>query len=244
MKLVSKRSLISKKSKMRNYILFIVMMISGLLFSQDTFVKPITRVFAFTPKQNGIEKVNGMAFGLGIDAFNEGTILKVNGLNLEVNPVSFLYFLFAGPSEFSVEAAFVVNGLHLSTGNRQEGKINGLCISFLNMNHAVNGLSLNLAYNYATELNGIHLSSFANSSESAKGLFFAMSNHSKVTNGFQLGVFNKSEVLKGIQLGVLNKSKDIKGIQIGLVNLTNKGKGLQLGFWNVNDKRSMPIINW
>lgn len=229
---------------MRNYILFIVMMISGMLFSQDTLVKPITRVFAFTPKQNGIEKVNGMALGLGIDVFNEGTILKVNGFNLEMNPLSFLYFLFAGPSDFSVKEAFVVNGLHLSTGNRQKGKINGLCISFLNTNHAVNGLSLNLAYNYATVLNGMHLSSFANSSESAKGFFFAMSNYSKVANGLQLGVFNNSEVLKGIQLGVLNKSKDIKGIQIGLINLTNKGKGLQLGFWNVNDKRSMPIINW
>ncbi len=200
--------------------------------------------FSFTPQAKHAKIVNGMTFGLGLEAFEGSTIPKVNGLNLEINPLSPLIFLFANPHGFEENITSKVNGISISTGNIGAAKINGVCISFLNFGHTINGLSLNASYNYNTNLRGLHISTFFNISENGEGLFLAFSNSSQKLMGGQIGVFNRGDSFNGFQIGILNKSDSFKGIQLGLFNNTKKQKGIQIGLWNTNSKRSMPILNW
>lgn len=203
-----------------------------------------TTFFSLTPRNHKVDKVNGMAFGVGLNIFDVGTLKTVNGFNVELNPLIILYFMFANPSEFSEESTATINGLHISTGNINNIQTNGLAISILNIGYASNGISLNGFSTRVTQLNGLHISGFANSSKLAKGCFISLFNVSESCNGFQLGLYNHSSVFKGVQIGVINGSENTVGVQIGLFNLSKKHKGLQIGFWNINNKRSMPFINW
>lgn len=228
---------------MKKIILSSIFLLTNIIFSQNNLGFKTT-VFSFTPKNENIEQVDGLTIGLGLDAFNEGSIQKINGLNLEVNPLSLLYLMFANPKHFTNEYHTTVNGLHVSTGSISNLKTNGLAVSFLNIGHAANGVSINGMYTHITKLNGFHVSGLGNYSKIANGLFISASNDSELCYGSQLGLFNSSETFKGLQIGVVNRSEDTIGVQIGLFNLSKKYKGLQIGFWNINNKRSMPFINW
>jgi hypothetical protein len=223
--------------------IILLFLITGFTFSQNNSGYKAV-LFSLTPKNKIINQVDGLAIGLGLDVFNEGSIKKVNGLNLEVNPIAVLYLMFANPTNFTKEPNAIINGLHFSTGNIQNIKVNGLSVSFLNIGHAANGSSINLMYSHATKLNGLHISGLSNSSESSTGMFVSFFNSSNYCNGLQIGLSNYGEYLEGVQLGLINKSEKSIGVQIGLFNFSKIQKGLQIGFWNVNNKRSMPFINW
>jgi hypothetical protein len=236
---------------MKSKILLLLTIISFKSFAQDSLaVKKDslkTTFFSFTPKTKNVGKVNGLTIGAGLNSFlfEGGSIKKVNGLNIEINPLSSLIFLAPKEPDLPEEATYKINGINLSTGNL-ESSINGLnIIGFYNIGYKTNGITTCLFINYTTYLNGIHFSGMTNSAVRSNGIKVSLlSNYSQKMNGLQFAFSNEAEILKGISVGVFNKSTDFKGIQLGVFNKTNKNKGLQLGFWNINNKRSMPFINW
>lgn len=236
---------IQKKNSIKFFI-SVLLLVTSVGFCQNKMqVSDLkTTFFSLTPRNNKVDKVNGMAFGVGLDVFEEGSLKTVNGFNLELNPLGILYFMFANPSGFSEEANATINGLHISTGNINNTQTNGLAISFLNIGHASNGISLNGFSTYVTKLNGFHVSGLTNSSKRANGCFVSLFNVSESCKGFQLGLSNVSNEFRGLHIGIVNKSDNSVGLQIGLFNLSKNHKGLQIGFWNINNKRSMPFINW
>lgn len=231
-----------------NNFLGLIMLFSVFSYAQNDSIsiELNTRFFSLTPKVKKVNKVNGLAFGTGIESFiDNSSIQKVNGINLELNPVSILTFMFVNPRGFSEKESVVINGLHFSTGNLSEGKINGIAISFFNINHSLNGFSASATNTFVANQTGFHVSGLSNSSQKSKGVIVSMANHCEDMKGFQLGIYNGSDVLKGVQLGIFNNAKnESKGLQIGLINQSKKHKGLQVGFWNINQKRSFPFINW
>lgn len=237
---------------MKNKIAIIILFFSLNTFSQENLNTKIdstvTRVFSFTPRSRIVSKVNGFAFGLGINSMftDSNSIKQVNGLNVEINPIPLLVMFFVDPDKmyWTEDSDFILNGLNISTGNFNNAKINGLTISGLNVNHTNNGFSINGFYNYSKNLNGLHISGLVNFSESSNGLFVALLNDSENFNGLQIGVFNKSVNSNGLQIGVFNNTTKHIGIQIGLFNISKNKSGLQLGFWNINGKRSLPILNF
>ena len=228
----------------KNLILMLFFLFSIASFCQDSLsFKKKNAFFAFTPNQ--IQQVNGLALGLSLEGSDQNMLKqKVNGLNIEISPLSVLIVLFANPRGFPKTESCVVNGLHISSGNLYDSKINGVALTAFNINHSVNGFSVNGMYSHAKELNGFHISGISNVSESANGVTIAFFNDSKSMKGFQLGAFNGADVLSGFQLGLYNNSFASKGLQMGLINTSKKHKGLQIGLWNINHKRSMPFINW
>ncbi len=228
------------------------MIFSIFCFGQDTLKIATdtleTRIFIFTPRSKKVSKVNGLTFGLGVNSIivEESSIKKINGINLEVNPISILLMMFADPSRinFSENPDYSGNGLNISSGNFNNARINGLNISCFNMSNSNNGISISGFYNYSKKINGLHISGLSNYSEKSNGLNISLFNESETMNGLQIGARNQSNNINGLQIGLYNKSVNHIGIQIGLFNFTNKIKGLQLGFWNVNGKRSMPFLNF
>jgi len=192
-----------------------------------------TRIFNITPLPDRIDKVNGLALGLGHYSFkNKVKMHTVNGLNLEINPFSPLIVLFQDADYVSNDTiAVVLNGLHISTGGFSGGAIlNGMGISLYSVGVKSSGFTINGLYNVTKQLHGLHISGIINRADAATGMLIA--------------VGNKTGSCKGISLGVINKTDDLKGVQVGLLNLARKTKGIQIGLWNKNNKRSLPFINW
>lgn len=219
--------------------LIIAIIFNSLMFCQDSLKanEKEIRVIAVTPLNYDITKVNGLAIGLGFDPkylFKDDDlteIQKVNGLNLEVNPLGLMYLLFYNPPRAQDEELIKVNGLNISSA----GYLRGL---------SHNGVSVSL-YNYGHTMNGVMGSLISFDIEKGRGVFFAtMSVSSKEMKGLSIAAFNGAEVLRGVQIGFYNNNSDGKGLQIGLVNRSKKMKGLQIGFWNKNGKRTLPLINF
>jgi hypothetical protein len=214
--------------------------------SQDSLK---TVVFSLTPRTKKVDMVNGLAIGLGYDMFENSKITEVNGINLEINPLTVLYLMFDDPSRrgFPKESTIKINGLSIGTGHSNQNEdvaYSGISVSLLNSGFSNNGISVNGFYNYATKMNGLHVSGLANVSKNMNGLSFSFSNTSENLNGIQIGLLNDADYFNGIQVGLYTHSLKYRGIQIGLVNKTQSQKGLQLGFWNINNKRSFPFLNW
>lgn len=237
---------IMRKMLAKSYLVLLLVSVFSYAQKDSISYGNKSSVFSLTPLSQEIDKVNGLAFGLGLDSFIGSTsVEKVNGINLEINPATLLYFLFPIHSSFPHEETVVINGLHISTGNIYDGKINGVSLSLLNVNHSVNGFSAFLLGTFVTKQNGFHISVTSNASQKTNGCVVSMINVCEEMKGFQLGFFNQSEALKGVQIGIYNGSKtQSKGLQIGLINNSKHHKGLQIGFWNMNQKRSFPFVNW
>ncbi|MBD3906976.1 hypothetical protein NAL32_20050 [Chryseobacterium sp. Ch-15] len=219
--------------------LIIAIIFNSWMFCQDSLKvnEQEVRVIAVTPLNYGITKVNGLAVGLGFDPkylFKDDgltKIQKVNGLNLEVNPLGLMYLLFYNPPRAQDEELIKVNGLNISSAGYLRG-----------VSH--NGVSVSL-YNYGHTMNGVMGSLLSFDIEKGRGVFFStMSVSSKEMKGLSIAPFNGAEVLRGVQIGFYNNNSDGKGLQIGLVNRSKKMKGLQIGFWNKNGKRTLPLINF
>lgn len=230
-------------------ILFLMITCYG--FSQDFIVQDSlkTVVFSLTPRSKKVQTVNGLAVGLGYDLFENSKIKKVNGLNLEFNPLDILIVMFDDPSRrgFAEESTLKINGLSIGTGHSNQNEdvaFSGVTVSVFNSGYSSNGISVNGFYNYSTKMNGLHITGLYNASKSMNGLSISFGNETEKLNGMQLGVLNNADYFNGFQLGLINKSSKFKGIQIGIVNKCKSQKGLQIGFWNSNQKRSFPFINW
>lgn len=168
-----------------------------------------------------VEKINGVAIGVFTeniknDRYNEKDSLKINGLNLEINPFAVFTLMnphFTGPYPDSIEfyneylkedTEITINGVNVSLINTiNETKLNGANITgLITLVDEISGFSLSGISSFAYKLNGVSIA----------------------------GIYNRATIAKGLQIGLINKSASLKGIQVGL--------------WNTNGKRSLPIINW
>ncbi len=218
-------------------LLMLGLLIINFINAQDTLKIRNARLIALTPLNKKTDKVNGLTFGLGFDSKyivkKEDVKLpqRVNGLNIEANPLGILFWMFYDP-EKDQETEFVkINGLNISAAGYLKG-----------VSH--NGLSLSL-YNYGHTMNGISGAFFTTYIETGNGFFVStLGVYSKKLNGVSISIFNNAVKMRGIQIGGYNSSKDAKGMQIGLINKSEKLRGLQIGLWNKNGKRSLPVINF
>ena len=220
---------------MKTKLLLLSFIFCSLLgFSQDSIeYKTERRLVAFTPL-NKIDKVNGIAIGVGMDEiFKEnGPKKTINGINIDVNPVGFLLLCFYDTSRISNTGDVLQqNGLNISAaGFLRNNSHNGVNLSMYNYGNKMNGISITAIGNVVEEMNGVYIGGFGNYAE--KG------------NGVTIGAFNQVKEFKGLQIGITNKSDKMKGVQIGLINKNTNGRNFQIGFWNKNSKRTLPIINF
>jgi hypothetical protein len=182
--------------------------------------------FWFTPGK--VDEINGLALGL----WPENTkpvippverSLKVNGLNIEVNPVM-VFIIPIGLASLSRKDTLhkLPDSTRYFSGNgkgKYEAKITGVNLSFFGTlaDAQLNGLNIGGLTTQVENINGVSVS----------------------------GLTNSAGVVNGICIALLhNKAAAVKGIQIGLVNKAASLRGFQLGLWNRNEKRSLPFINW
>lgn len=226
------------------FLMMIGLFAGNIMNAQDSLqVQEIeSKVVTFTPKSE-LENTNGINLGV-MDAYQSQ---RINGLNLQGNPLSLLYLLL--PHEIAVpsdDAATVsINGLHISTGGITDAKkLNGIGISMYHIAQTTNGFTVNGFNNNSGKLNGLHISLINNSARNGHGLLISFSNTADKFGGVQVGLYNNTEIMKGLQTGAVNVSKNNKGLQIGLFNKSDKMSGLQIGLWNRNNKRALPLINF
>jgi hypothetical protein len=217
---------------MKTKIVLLVLLMSLAAFSQQKADSLHSQIFSLSPVSKKVDKVNGMALGIGHMWNHEGQEVTVNGLNLEINPLMPFVILFFDPDK-AINDSIVLrhNGLHLSTGGFTGGVAqNGLGVSVYNVCYSSNGLSVTGLYNVSVTMNGLHIAGITNKADAAAGLLLAPVNNVADFTGLQLGLYNKTETFKGIQIGLFNR--------------TEKARGLQIGLWNINGKRSLPFINF
>ncbi|MFP7655917.1 LA_2272 family surface repeat-containing protein [Chryseobacterium proteolyticum] len=221
---------------MKTIIFSIISVIAtSVLYAQDSIavLETKTKIIAFTPLKKDIKEVDGIAVGMG-DAFDyhKGRVRKINGINLEPNPVGVLIWMLFDPSK-STNAMphLVVNGLTISGAGYGRGTSH-------------NGITISL-YNYGYTMKGISIGGLSTDINKGSGILISgLGVSSAELNGISISAFNDSNQLKGVQIGIYNKGHEAKGMQVGLFNKSRKMKGLQIGFWNKNGKRSLPFINF
>ncbi|WP_395075197.1 LA_2272 family surface repeat-containing protein [Flavobacterium sp.] len=177
--------------------------------------KTVRNIFSFIP--SNVDKVNGLSLGVWAENLKSAKdSLKINGINLEINPIIFFVYIRGG-----IYIPNIDNDLaYVESRKFNLADIDGLNLSvpgFSNTSSKINGLSLTPFTMCAGEINGITIS----------------------------GITNCSYNLNGISIcGIYNSSNQVKGLQIGLFNRAKKLRGFQIGLWNKNGKRSLPFLNW
>jgi len=248
---------------MKTKFLFLLGIVSGAIYAQDTIqaqlVEPVAthaQIFAISPVSKKIDKVNGLAFGLGHMANKRIANQTINGLNLEANPapaagalMAFMAIMYlpeiiennkTPDSIKKTEEYFKIKNLTHTPHLR----INGVNLStgcFFTTT-SMNGLNISLG-NKFNDFNGLSLAPLGTIADKQNGISIGICNANNRLIGSTIGIYNQSYDLKGVHIGVFNQTRNNHGIQIGVFNKSNS-KGLQLGVWNVNNKRSMPFINW
>lgn len=195
------------------------------------------KIVALSPLSRRVKLVNGMALGVGYFENQRIKFQKVNGLNLEVSPLSLALVttslnvpfesIFVGINDNSVSnASFLnditptyiqINGLNISTGGFMGGaQMNGINVCVFSGINTMNGMSITGVVLATHRFNGLCIAGIANMTDKGNGVQIALSNVSRTHHGIQIGLFNHSKNLRG----------------------------LQLGLWNTNGKRRLPLINW
>lgn len=190
-----------------------------------------------------VTNTTGVNFGILDDYQNQ----RINGINLQFNPISLIYLLSPKAIEVPHEGSesVTMNGLHISTGGMMDGKrLNGIGLSMYHIAQETNGITLNGFNNNSGKLNGIHVSMLNNSAETGNGILISMSNTAEKFSGLQIGVVNENDNGSGLQIGFYNKTSKLKGVQIGVMNRNKNRRGFQLGLLNKNAKRTLPIFNF
>jgi hypothetical protein len=194
-------------------ILFIFCSIN--IFAQNIQTRAVRNFFSLIP--SNVDEINGLSLGVWAQNLkSEKDSLKINGVNLEINPLILFGYIrgIVSIDDVDDDSAFYEN--------RKNGltDIDGLNISipgFSNNSSKVKGFNLTPFTICTGEINGVSIS----------------------------GITNCNYNLNGVSIcGIYNSSNQVKGSQIGLFNRAKKLRGIQIGLWNKNGKRSLPIINW
>lgn len=229
---------------MKTKLLILSIFISALYFGQDSInqdLKQKSALVTFNPSKIA-KNTNGLNLGI-MDAYQKQ---RINGINIQANPITLLYLLIPKAIEIPDEGeeTVTVNGFHFSTGGMMDGKkLNGIGISMYHIAQETNGISLNGFNSNIGKMNGLQISGLNNSVEKGNGLQLSFSNNAEEFNGFQIGFGNEIDSGNGVQIGFYNSTEKLKGVQIGIIN-KSKSRGFQIGFWNKNSKRTLPILNF
>lgn len=238
------------------FLVLLLVTISINSSAQDTIPYNPThsQIFSLSPISKKVDKVNGLAFGVGHVENKRVENQAINGCNIEVNPVPVAavmaatllliylpeiikkneFFNSKTPESFVIEnytssPYLKINGLNLSTGCFfTTTDMNGLNISLGNKFKNFNGLSIAPLGTISDKINGLSIG-IVNANTNLKGATIGIYNQTYELNGLQTGLVNRVEINKGLQIGVFNKSYS---------------NGFQLGVWNKNSSRSFPILNW
>ncbi|MBP2617990.1 LA_2272 family surface repeat-containing protein [Chryseobacterium jejuense] len=204
------------------------------IYGQDSLTAVKSKIVSLTPLSGKVKEVNGIAIGFGGSLLDNhaGQTQKINGLNLEPNPLGILIWMFADPAKQRDDGTLlIVNGLTVSGAGYGKKVIH-------------HGLSVSL-YNYGKKVSGVSVAGWSNSLDQGNGILISIIGNDIATmKGLSASAFNTSEKTEGLQIGLSNYSNEMKGVQIGILNRSKKIKGLQIGIWNKNDKRSLPLINF
>jgi hypothetical protein len=182
--------------------------------------------FWVTPSR--VDEINGLALGLWPENTKRSIppverSLKVNGLNIEINPVMFLIIPRMLASLTRKDTFYrLPDSIKYFSGNGQgkyEAKITGVNLSFFGTlaDAQLNGLNIGGLNTQVENINGVSVSGLSNWAYAMNGICIAL-------------LYNKTVMTKGVQIGLVNKTKSLRGFQLGL--------------WNKNEKRSLPFINW
>jgi hypothetical protein len=185
--------------------------------------RPATRnVLWFSPTR--ANTINGISLSsLSSDLFYENDSVKINGLNVEADPVAFMVVPYAIGGALNVlkerrdsnDRRMVFE--EIDQYYKATNQVNGLSISLFGItNRNYNGITVNGLMNFGTKLNGISIGGVMNSFNQLKGISIA-------------GIGNYANKGVGVQIGLLNRCVECKGLQIGLLN--------KMG------KRTLPFIN-
>lgn len=229
---------------MKTKLLILSIFICAFFFGQDSLKQDLklkSGLVTFNPS-----KVARNTNGINLGILDEYQKQRINGINLQANPITLLYLLIPKAIELPKkgEETVTVNGLHISTGGMMKGqKLNGIGISMYHIAQQNNGISINGFNSNIGKMNGVQISWLNNSIEKGNGLQLSFSNSAEKFNGLQIGLGNEIDSGSGIQIGIYNSTNKLKGLQLGLIN-KSENRGFQIGFWNKNSKRTMPIINF
>mgnify|MGYP000559902163 CR=1 FL=1 len=229
---------------MKTKLLILSIFICAFSFGQDSLKQDLklkSGLVTFNPS-----KVTRNTNGINLGILDEYQKQRINGINLQANPITLLYLLIPKAIELPKkgEETVTVNGLHISTGGMMDGKkLNGIGISMYHIAQETNGISINGFNSNIGKMNGVQISWLNNSIEKGNGLQLSFSNGAEKFNGLQIGLGNEIDSGSGIQIGIYNSTNKLKGLQLGLIN-KSENRGFQIGFWNKNSKRTMPIINF
>ncbi|MNK21019.1 hypothetical protein D3C87_392700 [compost metagenome] len=229
---------------MKTKLLILSIFICSFFFGQDSLKQDLkikSALVTFNPSKVA-KNTNGINLGI-LDEYQKQ---RINGINLQANPITLLYLLIPKAIEVPKEGeeTATLNGLHISTGGMMNGKkLNGIGISMYHIAQETNGISLNGFNSKIGKMNGLQISWLNNSIEKGNGLQISISNNSEKFNGFQMGLINEIDSGNGVQIGFYNSTKKLKGVQVGIIN-KSEGRGFQIGFWNKNSKRTLPILNF
>ncbi len=209
--------------------IFLTTILNSQKLPDTSETKIVRNFFSFVPAD--VDRINGLSFGAwAANLKSDKDSLKVNGMNLEINPV--ILFIYARgaifPLDIDNDSAF------LESRKYNIADIDGLNISipgYANLDSRINGLCITPLTTCAGEINGVSLSSITNCSYKLNGISIC-------------GIYNYSNNLKGLQISLFNNANKLRGIQLGLFNKSKKLRGFQFGLWNKNAKRSLPFINW
>lgn len=229
---------------MKTKIFLALIFVSSILFGQDSLqqdLKVKSALVTFNPS-----KVARNTNGLNLGVLDDYQKQRINGINIQANPITLLYLLIPKAIEIPTEGeeTVTINGLHLSTGGMMDGKrLNGVGISMYHIAQETNGISVNGFNSNIGKMNGLQISWLNNAIKKGNGLQLSFSNEAEKFNGLQIGIGNEIDSGNGVQIGFYNSTKKLKGVQVGVINRSEK-RGLQIGFWNRNSKRTMPFINF
>ncbi len=229
---------------MKTKLLILSIFICSFFFGQDSLKQDLklkSGLITFNPSKSG-KNTNGLNLGI-LDAYQKQ---RINGVNIQANPVTLLYLLIPKAIEIPKEGeeTVTINGLHISTGGMMDGKkLNGVGISMYHIARETNGISVNGFNSSIGKMNGVQISWLNNSIEKGNGLQLSFSNGAEKFNGFQIGLANEINSGNGVQIGFYNSTKKLKGLQVGVIN-KSENRGFQIGFWNKNSKRTLPLINF
>jgi hypothetical protein len=200
-------------------------------YAQDTARPAYTRNVAWTTPVKKNTTINGLAIGFAATTWKGADFLKINGLNIEMQPLGLLAGMYAlGGTISSLSSqkrdTAIQGGGELVSRNifpkrdlAVETKINGISLSLGGLlNHGdLSGIGINGIVCFANKMNGIELTGLMNLHYEFNGIMIA---------------------------GLRNKVTTGKGLQVGLFNTCKSGQVLQLGLMNRIGKRVTPLVNF
>ena len=175
---------------MKNHILVLLLAaLSVNCFGQDTipYNRTHSQIFSLTPISKNVDKVNGLAFGVGHVENKRIENQTINGLNLEVNPAPIVGAMGAFMCVMYLPEIIEKNKKY---GNKSER--NFIIKSEVNtLNLKINGLNLSTGCFFTTtSMNGLNIS-LGNKFKNFNGLSVApLGTISDKINGLSIGIIN------------------------------------------------------